>query len=200
MLAQHMITEFWDWFQEVCNQLGERFENQCLIDELDARIARLGTFGWEIGPGVQNDHNNAFVLTPSGDLDLLIKTREIIKAAPVCPGWEFYPAKPAKKWQRKFILLDDDREISVNASDARYVLRQYADGIFDLLLADQNIAVLTKPLQETAAEILIDGEIGEELRMQVIKKIDIVTQFDTVLQQKSSSIESLTAHLKAIAK
>jgi hypothetical protein len=200
LVAQHVIAEFWQWFQAVSGQFGERFENQHLIDELDARIVRLGKFAWEIGPGVKSDHNSALVLTPSGDTDLLTETRKVIKAAPECAGWEFYSAKPPKKWQRKFVLQSQEGDFSVDASRVRYVLLQHPDGVFDLLLAEQNMAALPKSLQQTAAEVLLDGELGEEVRMETIHSVEIVAQFNDDLQHKSSPIEFLAKHLHSLVR
>jgi hypothetical protein len=201
VVAQHRIAEFWRWFQAVSGQFGERLENRNLIAELDARIATLGSFSWELGPGQRDDRNNALVLTPSGDPDLLAETRAVIGAAPDCPGWEFYPAKPPKKWQRKFILRSDDGGVfSVDASGTRYVLFEYPDNTFDVLLEDQNLAALPEELQQTGAEVLLDGELGEERRIALIHNVEVVAQLADDVERKRSPIASLAAHLQSLAR
>jgi hypothetical protein len=193
------VTEFWQWFQSICCQFGEHFENRELIDELDVRVGKLGKFSWELGPGVKNECNNALALTPSGNADLLIETREVIALAPECPGWEFYPAKPPKKWQRRFMLRDvTGREITIDASGARYVLFRYPDSVIDILLADLRLSALSKRLQQTAVEMLIDGELGEEQRMNVIHNVEVIAEFDDKLQQASSPIACLAQHLRSL--
>jgi len=198
MAGQQQVAEFWQWFQSVCGQFGATFENRELVDELDARIATLGSFSWELGPGVRDDKNSALVLTPGGDPDLLRETRQVIAIAPECPGWEFYPAKPPKKWQREFSLQKrDGTVINVNASGAWYVLFKYPDGVFDVLLADRNLAALSEDHQQTAAVILLDGELGEERRMAIVHSVDIVGQFEDDMKRKSSAIVSLAAHVQS---
>lgn len=201
VVAKHSIAEFWQWFRSVCGHFGDSFQNRKLIDELDSRVARLGQFSWELGPGVHDSHNSALVLTPCGDPDLLRETREVIEAAPECPGWEFYPAKPPKNWQRKFVLQNDDGStVDVDASSARYVLLRYPDGVFDVLLADHELAALPESLRETAVEVLLDGELGEERRMMSIHSVDVVGEFEEEMQRRSSSIETLAAHVRSFVR
>lgn len=201
MVAEHLIAEFWQWFRSICGRFGDKFQNRELIDELDSRVARLGRFSWELGPGVKDSHNNALVLTPCGDPELLAETRTVIEAAPDCPGWEFYPAKPPKEWDRKFVIqADDGSRVSIDASGARYVLLEYPDGIFDVLLADRGVAALPEDLRQTAAEVLLDGELGEERRMVSIHTVDVVDEFDAEKQRKSSCISDLAAHVQSLVR
>ncbi len=200
MAVERQISEFWRWFQTVCDQFGERFENRELLEELDTRVSQLGDFSWELGPGVKDDRNSVLALTPSGDPLLLAETRKIVAIAPDCPGWEFYPAKPPKRWFRRYVLHHEDgSEKTVDASGARYVLLMYPDGVFDVSIADRNLAALPESLRQTAAEVLLDGELGEEGRIALIHSVEVVAEFDEQMQQKSSSIESLGKHLRSIA-
>lgn len=201
MVNEHLIAEFWQWFKSICGCFGDKFQNRELIDELDSRVERLGQFSWELGPGVKDSRNNALVLTPCGDLALLAETRSVIKGAPECPGWEFYPAKPPKEWSRQFALqADDGSRVSIDASGARYVLLQYPDGLFDVLLADRGIASLPVELQQTATELVLDGELGEERRMVSIHTVDVVGAFEGEMQRKSSRISCLAAHIKSLTR
>lgn len=199
MVAQHQVVDFWEWFRSICGHFGDRFENRRLVDELDARVAKLGRFSWELGPGVRDGKNNALVLTPCGDPDLLLETRQVIDVAPECPGWEFYPAKPPKKWQREFTLQDDDGStIHIDASGARFVLLKYPDGVLDVLLADVNLTALPEGLRQTAGEVLLDGELGEERRMAFVRGVDIVGRFEVDMERKSSPIATLALHVEPL--
>lgn len=201
MVAEHLIAEFWQWFKSVCGCFGDKFQNQELIDELNSRVERMGRFAWELGPGVKDNRNNALILTPCGDPALLVETRTVIEAAPECPGWEFYPAKPPKEWSRQLILqADDGSRVSINASGARYVLLQYPDGVFDVLLADRGIAALPVDLRQTATELLLDGELGEERRMVSIRSVDVVVEFKGEMQRKSSRISCLDDHIQSLTR
>lgn len=201
MVTEHLIAEFWQWFKSICGCFGDRFQNRELIDELDSRVERLGRFSWELGPGVKDSHNNALVLTPCGDPALLVETRTVIEGAPECPGWEFYPAKPPKEWSRQFALQAyDGSRVSIDASGARYVLIQYPDGVFDVLLADRGIAALPEDLRQTATELLLDGELGEERRMVSIHTVDVVGEFEGDMQRKSSRISCLSAHIQSLTR
>ncbi len=197
MISRQRIEKFWEWFSSVAGQFGEHLENDDLVRELDARVADLGAFSWELGPGLHRADANALVLTPCGDPGLLEQTKAVIAAAPECPGWEFYPAKPPKQWQRRFELIDArGREIDVDASASRYVLLRYPDGVFDIVVADASLARLPKKLQKAAIDVLLDGELGEERRMVLIHGAEIVSAFSTEMAHKSSPIESLSAHLR----
>lgn len=201
MISQYAIDEFWHWFLKVSGEFGDGFENQQLIEELDRRIALLGQYSWEIGSGLEHDLNSSLTFSPSGNQDLLVETREIVKAAPACLGWEFYSAKPPKKWQRQFILKDeDDCKIPVDASHVRYVLFKYPDGMCDIILEDRMLIELPENLQQTAVEILLDGELGEEKRMTLISSIEVVSELDNAMQTKSTSIEYLARHINSLDK
>ncbi len=201
MTLEQETAAFWRWFREVCGRFGLRFENEQLLRELDARITQLGGFAWELGPGVKDESNSALVLSPCGDLALLAETRRIVAAAPVCPGWEFYAAKPPKKWARRFVLQDTDgSERVVDAGEARYVLLRYPDGAIGVSIADRNLAALPADLQQVAAEVLLDGELGEEGRMVLVHDIAVTAAFDNALQSKSNAIELLERHLRSVAR
>jgi hypothetical protein len=195
------VSEFWEWFEGIYQCFGDRFQNRDLIEELDTRIARLGKFSWELGPGVKDSHNHALVLTPCGNPELLAETRKVIEVAPPCPGWEFYAAKPPKEWQRTFDLIaDDGTRLRIDASGARYVLLEYPDGVFDVLLADRGIANLPSDLGQTAIDILLEGELGEERRMQLINIVELFDEFEEDMHHKSRPISSLAGHIQSLIK
>src|SRR5262249_33183984 len=154
------------WFISVSRQFGPRFENRDLIEQLDKKVLELGDFSWEIGPGWRDTQANSLVFSPGGDKARLEETRRIVSLAPVCQGWEFYPAKPPKNWNCYFLVTDDTgRQMPVDASTWKYVLLRFPDQSFDITICAPDLKNLTGQLRETAAEIVLDGELGEERRI-----------------------------------
>jgi hypothetical protein len=189
------ISQFWEWFFKNCKDFGVNFDNAILLAELDDRISKLGNFSWEIGPGREKD--NALVISPNGDADLLEETKEIIKKARNCSGWEYYYAKPPKKWELVFDFeTSNETFIEVNASEWQYVLLQYEDGMFEIIIRATNLNGLNETDKLTAAEITLDGVLGEELRMQAICEIDVVEEFEEIYKGKASNIKSLPDHVR----
>jgi hypothetical protein len=192
------IRQFWEWFSQNCHDFGVSFDNTILLSELDDWISRLGNFSWEIGPGKTKE--NALVISPNGDIELLQETKEIVKSARDCNGWEYYYAKPPKEWELIFDFeTTDETMIEVNASEWQYCLIKYEDGMFEIIIRATDLNGLHDTDKLTAAEITLDGVLGEELRMQTICEIDVVEEFEETYQKKASNIKNLPDHLKAIA-
>ena len=198
-IPRDKLAEFWNWFVSVANDFGEKFENERLLRELDQKVGELGDFGWEVGPGVSNPKNNALVLTPCGHKDLLVVTKFVVENAPNCPGWEFFYSKPPKKWKRRFIMHDEEgSEIEIDASNWRYVMLKYPDGMFDMIIKAPELWQYSENSRQTAAAILIDGEIGEEKRLNWIETIEVVKEFEDNLRQKNNSINVLARHFNSL--
>jgi hypothetical protein len=69
-----------------------------------------------------------------------------------------------------------------------------------VLLADPNLAALPDDLRQTAAEILLDGELGEERRMISIHTVEVVGHFEDDMQLKNGSIETVAAHVEYLVR
>jgi hypothetical protein len=195
------IKQFWEWFSENCYRFGAEFDNIELVEKLDDWIAQLGNFSWEIGPGKVKD--NALVISPGGDVDLIQDTKLIISYAKACEGWEYYYAKPPKdkEWKLVFNLETSDGEVvEVNASHSQYTLLQYEDGMFEIIIKTPGLQQLDESDKRTAAEILLDGVLGEEVRMQTICGIDVVEEFEKPYGDKAGDIKNLSDHLRALRK
>jgi hypothetical protein len=170
------VSEFWRWFVSVSDQFGERFENTPLLEELDRRITSLGPFAWELGPAPKSS-DSTLVISPAGRVELLRETKKIIDLAPPCPGWSFFPAKPPKEWERRFFMTDSKgKRVAVDASQWQYVLYKYPDGCFEIVIVAPDLARLAEEDRITAAEILLDGELGEEVRLSLIAEIEVVAE------------------------
>lgn len=193
--VEYDIQTFWNWFQSVCDKFGSHFQNSEPIVELDSRVASLGEFGWELGPGFQNPSNSSFVISPAGDDTLLQQTRRIVAFAPKCQGWEFYAAKQPKQWNRLLELVVNGEPIAIEASDWRYVLLRFPDGTFDMIVRAPNLATLPLDSRESAIDIVLDSEIGEERHIELIKSVQIVDDFDKEVDGKSSPISALLPHI-----
>jgi hypothetical protein len=191
------INSFWIWFSDCCDDLGQNFDNEELLNELDDRINELGEFAWEIGPGIFCV--NQLVISPGGDLDLLPYTKEIVSYAKVLPNWEFHYAKPPKQWDLIFDFeKHDGSQIEINASQWKYVLLKYDDGMFEIIIQTHDLQQLDEDDQLNATEILLDGILGEENRMLYVCGFDVVDEFEEQFKSKKSDIRDLNNHIKRL--
>lgn len=191
------ISEFWEWFSGNCEHFGKDFDNEELLNELDIRIGGLGDFAWEMGPGKLKE--NALVISPGGDADLLEGTRRIVKCAGEQDDWEFYYAKPPKEWELRFNFNSADNKIvEIDGSQWEYVLLRYEDGMFEIIIRTPALNGLGESDKRTAAEILLDGILGEEERIQTISSIDVVEEFEWSYKGKTSNIKNLPDHLNTL--
>lgn len=192
------IKKFWDWFSAHHNDFGEYFDNEELLSELDHKITDLGDFVWEIGPGI--NANNQLVISPGGDLDLLSNTKQIISCTKAVPNWEFHYAKPPKQWDFIFDLEKfDGSQVQIDASQWKYVLLKYDDGMFEIIIQTPDLKKLDEEEKLIASEILLDGILGEEKRMLLICDIDVVEEFEMQYANKSNDITKLSDQLISLA-
>lgn len=194
MTSTSQIAELWNWFTSVANDFGSHFENTSLLDELDHRVTALGPFTWEIGPADDSD-DNVLVLSPGGQVELLAETKQIIALAPACPGWQFLAAKPRKRWDRKFFMGD----APVDASRWQYVLYRYPDGIYDIVIVAPDLMQFDEQDRLMAAEIVLDGELGEEARITLIHDIEVVATSADLDGAAPTPIVSIRHHVETFA-
>jgi hypothetical protein len=192
------IREFWCWFVNSIVTIDSCFEDNDFINSLDSKLTSLGRISWEIGPGIIDPENNSFVLSPSGNRELLKLTSRIIESAPNLNGWEFYSSKPPKNWKMQFTIKDEQgNDIKIDASSWHYGLLK-CDEAYDIIIQAPNIEHLSEDLQYATVEILLDGEIGEETRMTEINCIEIVKEFDSRLRDRHNSIKVLKNHFRQL--
>jgi len=184
--SDEAIEAFWKWFATISPRLAASDTDPTLLDALSKRVALLGEdLHWEFGPGRTEEH--AFVISPDGDKRWLATTRYIVERAPVLAGWQFHPAKPPKQWDLKVSI----EGIAYDANPWRYVLYAFPDDTYDIVVEQNNVADL-RPL---AANIVVDGLLGEDVRLEIIGDIDVVDALD---DQEGISIEHLAAHVRSL--
>lgn len=177
MTSQEKIREFWTWFATSAPHFGDSYQNEDLLAQLDSRVTSLGDFAWEVGPG--RTAENAFVLSPGGDRALLAEARAIVGAAPSLPGWEFHSAKPPKDWKPRFEIQDaNGQPFEIDASSWRCVLLRHPDGVHEALVEASNLDSLPNDYRRWAAEITLDGLVGERRRLEIIDEVTVLEKFD----------------------
>jgi len=192
------IENLWRWFVANENQIIDSFQNESLanhiVENLDNLILDFGMFTWEIGPGKVKPW--FLTISPNGDRDLIRVSQKIIEHAPNLDDWEFNYCKPAKDWDRKFIIYDSNmNEQNIDASNWKYVMLRNEDGMIDLILEAKNITHWDHDTARTAADIIVTSEIGEETKIQKILSVDIVDKLERQYNSRKTEIQYLKKHL-----
>jgi hypothetical protein len=185
------IASFWKWFVENEARIKEvvdsglQDDRDALVNDLDNQILEFGMFTWEIGQAA--DQSFFLTISPNGNKERLELGRSIMKAAPRMPGWEFYPAKPAKDWDLHFSLFDNNVvEHQVDASGWKFVLMPDQGMV---IIEAPNIAHLDFDTQVTAGDLVVTNIIGEERKITDLRGIEIVGKFE--VQHKASGLPIL---------
>lgn len=191
------IESLWRWFVVNENQIIDSFQNESLanhiVENLDNLILDFGMFTWEIGPGKVKPW--FLTISPNGDRDLIRVSQKIIEHAPNLDDWEFNYCKPAKDWDRRFIIYDSNmNEQNIDASNWKYVMLRNEDGMIDLILEAMNITHLDHDTARTAADIIVTSEIGEETKIQKILSVDIVDKLKRQYNSRKIEIQYLKKH------
>lgn len=193
MINDKKIQAFWQWFRSVASDFEKSLNDPVLLAKLDAQIAELGDFAWEIGPGQRTDY--ALTISPGGDRELLSRTQEIVGIAPAIAAWEFFAAKPPKQWDPVFSFENSDgREVHIDATKWRYVLLKYPDGMLEILIEAPNLQELREEDQLLAAEIVLDGFMGEQNRLELVDEIVVVPQIDVRFENSANPIANIANH------
>ncbi len=178
------IQNFWDWFIdnepiiiEAINA-GEDQDHSKLINQLDNQILNFGAFAWEIGFGQSRDF--FLTISPNNSNELLTISKSIVSSAPKLALWEFNPAKIAVDWDLNFKIYDTEFDShKVDASDWQQVLTKNFDQTVNIVLLAKSIMHLDIDTQMRAADMVITSLLGEELRINSIRKIKIVEQYES---------------------
>ena len=195
-MNEEKIEKLWKWFFSNEQKIRDCIENKSaseqdyIIEQLNNLILDLGMFTWEIGPGINKPW--FFTISPNGDKDLIKKSRKIIDSAPDHADWEFNYCKPAKDWDRNFILYDNFmNEQKIDASNWKYVALQNKDGMIKLILEAKNVGHLDSDTAKTAANLVVLNEIGEENKIYRISSVEIVDELDKKHDSRKADIKDL---------
>jgi hypothetical protein len=130
---------------------------------------------------------------------MLRTTQRIVAAAPAIRGWRLPPAKPRKAWERQFELEDEDgRMVEVDATGWRYALLRYPDGMFELIFWAPGTRDFSETFQQTAAEFILDSELGEAERMQYVLDVEVGETISDELRAKTNPLHFLGEHFRSL--
>jgi hypothetical protein len=191
------IQSFWAWFASQSDELAHDFTNRQLLEELDRLMSAIGDICWELGPGTEAEC--ALTLTPDGDPEWLGVTLRAVSMAPECAGWEFHAARQKKQWTSPQFTIESKfkggKVINVDARPWRYALLRYLDGKFEIILEQGNLADVSDDDRYSAAVLLLDGLLGEAVRLLAIVGIETTDALDDEFAENANSIEHLADHL-----
>jgi hypothetical protein len=101
------------------------------------------------------------------------------------------------------LLFDFQKEngdvIEIDASKWKYLLKRYEDG-FEILIQMYDLTSIGEEDKFLAAEILLDGILGEEFRMLHINYIEIVELFGDQYLNKTNDMNYLDKHFNELMK
>jgi len=185
--AQSEVSSFWAWFEKHRDELAADEMDSKLVEELDTRVRRMGNFDWEVGPGRKEPC--FFALSPAGEVETLSETRRVIDQAPKLPGWELHPAKPPRQWLLEFDLDRDGTDVAVDGKEWEVVVYRFKDGTFDVLLKPPEDSDLSDEEAEWAARVLVDGELGEAVALELVNELETVRTWDEKAEPKARKLE-----------
>lgn len=117
-------------------------------------------------------------ISPNGDAAHLAITRAIVALAPDLGGWEIHAAKPPRQWQLGFEIGagTPERTITIDGTRWETVPHRLRDGRYDLVFRPD--AAYGAAVAEQAAEILVEGELGEAARIELVRNVEVVASWD----------------------
>lgn len=200
-LQEEKIQAFWNWFVKNENLIKTCIENESateqafVVEQLNNLILDLGMLTWDLG---LDDSNNWFLtISPNGDKELFEISQKIMDDAPMHLDWILHSSKPAKDWNRTFIVFNEYMdEIEIDASDWQYVALEETDRKLKLIFEAPNLQGLDEDTAESAAHKFLVHEIGEKAKILRISTIEIVHELESGLVESKSSIQELKKHIR----
>lgn len=197
------IEAFWEWFVANEMQIKEILDDDihpkrdALVRAMDDHILGFGLFTWEMGP----TNSNAFYLTisPNANKELLEISKSIIALAPSLDNWAFYYAKPVREGDLVLNLYDEDfNEHQVDAMGWQFVLTSDLNGKANIVLEAPNMAPLDLETRLEAGNLVVSSLLGEEKRINAVRKIDVVIAFEAEHKKMGAPITALKEKLEAL--
>ena len=92
----------------------------------------------------------------------------------------------------------DDAEVEIDGKLWEFVLYKFKDGTYDLLFKPDAAQALSDEYLDYAGTIIVDGELGEERRMELVGDIEVVKAWDEGAMRFARKLEpGLLARLLA---
>ena len=191
-------TALWNWFRTNADQLADNYKNSPLLHHLDIQLRRINPrLSWEIGPGISKPLQ--LVVSPNLDRHLREIARAVVSAAPTLRDWEFHFARQPKKWNYKFELSKGKSALPMDASAWTFVLLKYPDGTREILLKAAGAAKLTRKQRDTAAAIVLESVLGEELLLDFVDEFDLVEKLPARFRNKERPIRLLRDAVRGVS-
>ena len=190
------IDEFFAWLQPRLDELFNDKDTQLKLGDLLKEFHP--SIRWEIGPGLLKKKFLAF--SPNLDVPALEITRMLAARAPDLADWEFFPAKPRKRWIRRRCEIKREHDVlDFNFDGWTYYLTKFNDGeFFDVNLIPYGYDNIDRSDLEYAGSLLVEFELGELIYLELIDRVNIVMPSD--LAQETNEIRYLYEQLMEEAK
>lgn len=188
------ISAFFDWLQQNIAKLPH---DSGVQKDLSIKLNQLNPeLRWEIGPGERAERFLAF--SPALNAELLDYTRMLVRKAPEIHGWEFLPAKPKKRWQNRVIrIVSGNKRMGYCFAEWKYYLTSFNDGeFFDVNIVPIGYEKEERSDLEYAASLIVESELGEELFIDAVDRVNIVLAHER--KQPTDSISDLYAHIMSL--
>lgn len=188
------IRRFWQWFKAASARIAS-YEEGWFLEGINERVSELDSaIAWEVGPGTVAP--NRLALSPNLDRALLPLTREIVRLAPRIEDWEFLPSRPRKDWLPRFRLeCDDGSELDVDASQWQFLLLVHPDGEREVVLVGESAERVPASQQWTAAAIVLEGMVGEELLLERVDSFAMLAHIEERLRVQLRPLADLPSAL-----
>lgn len=179
---------FWEWFLVNESDLRRDSIPDLVISEFEDHLFRVCKVDWEIGP--DQSGLTYFSLSPVDGSDSYDAVTALLKIAPHHPQWRFTLFKPPRAWDLIFTLQIEDGDVEIDAKLWEFVVYAFKDETFDILFkVDDLHSRLDEDKLIEAAVIVLNGELGEAVRRDLVGDIEIVQQWKAEEQAKVALLE-----------
>ena len=183
------IISFWAWFGAVADKFASNVEDNSLLTALDKKIRELDPrLSWEIGPGRTREWQ--LVISPNLDRDLRELADAVVAEAPGLPRWQFYSSRRRKEWNYKFQLESGGHFKNIDAAEWRFVLLEYPDDTFEILLEGRGALALEEDERWQAAAIVLESILGEDALLGKVE-FELVDKLESQYSADARPIQDL---------
>lgn len=194
------VVEFWEWFERsAASRLAQVVDgSEPIIKELDERLEGLG-LSWEMGPAPGDPSAWALAISFGASLNELPSARMVVDLAPSVPGWRVILGKPPKDWDWRFsIPTSGNCWVDFDASEWRCAVEARPNGELTLLVSLGPVSPEQESVAEWAAEIAVQGAIGELAFATQISEMIIASAVEVASSPGSKCLlQNLSRELRA---